>query len=703
MRVACAIASRTVAAILVIASSRGFSTRAQEADRPEQRAFYQRKVQIPPREAFPAVVTTEFFTHGELDEKADTLAVYDARHEPVPWRVLQAGPGDYFRIAFQTAPRQHLYKIYYGPDAPKIKPPAWTSSAGLLLETRRWSSCDLNSRDAVRSAFQAASSYGMAFVPSVYHRHNPFEPAPEAFLSDYRGALHISKDGLYRFFTSSQDASFLSIDGKLVVAAPGWHGPVGDARFKGEVHLASGSHSFEYLHAAAGPDACMVAAWQPPGAPKPEMIPPEVFGSESVARLPALAVKHPREFVVETLGEVPMAEGEVPMVRVQFHLVAPQMTASRRKIHWDFGDGQSGNQPDPVHIYLHPGLYTVTMRVAGEADPSAVVNRVPVQRALVFSAEPDPADNLAAYLAIVARYDPAKLDPAGLLQLVRAFDRAGSPARAARAGQAGFRGRRTINEASGLELARAVGALFRDRLDDPDPAMALWQAAAAALQPEPWKAECEIEAADIALDDLHKPETARKLLDSASARMTAMSDARLLSRLNRVTGDWYARKGDRSSAMAAYARAMAALGASRTAVEQQAWRGALSRSTEEFLRDRSLDRARAELRRWQDEYPIDKVEGYLTFLRASWWSARGKYPQAIATAGDLLAINPDSPYADRLVFLSGECEEKLGHNARAQARFQSLLNDYPGSPLVGEARDKLAAPAKKPTVAKKRS
>jgi hypothetical protein len=354
MRADCAIASRTLAAILVIASSPGVCARAQEADRPDQRAFYQRKVQIPPREALPAVVTTEFLTHGELDEKAETLAVYDARHEPVPWRVLQAGPGDCCRIAFQTAPRQHLYKIYYGPRAPKIKPPAWTASAGLLLETRRWSSCDLNSLGSVRSAFQAASPYGIAFVPSVFHRYNPFEPAPEPFLSDYRGDLHISKDGVHRFFTSSQDASFLLVDGKLVVAAPGWHAPVGNARFKGEVHLASGSHTFEYLHAASGPDACMVAAWQPPGAPKPEMIPPEAFHSDSVARLPAVAVKHPREFVVETVGEVPMAEDEVPMVRVQFRLVAPQMTAARRKLHWDFGDGQSANQPDPVHIYL-PG------------------------------------------------------------------------------------------------------------------------------------------------------------------------------------------------------------------------------------------------------------------------------------------------------------------------------------------------------------
>ena len=129
----------------------------------------------------------------------------------------------------------------------------------------------------------------------------------------------------------------------------------------------------------------------------------------------------------------------------------------------------------------------------------------------------------------------------------------------------------------------------------------------------------------------------------------------------------------------------------KSAVEQDAWRGALSRSTEEFLRNKAFDRAWSELRKWQEEYPIDKVEGYLTLLQARYWAARSRWPQAIALAGDLVAINPDSPYADRLVYLAAQCEEKQGHADRARAGYQSLLTDYPGSPLVGEAKKKLAA------------
>ena len=138
-------------------------------------------------------------------------------------------------------------------------------------------------RSARRSIPRSLTGPRLSLPSSI--RFNPFWPNPEPFLSEYHGTLRISRAGTYRFFTSSQDCSFLLIDGKVVVAAPGWHGPVHDSRIKGEVNLSAGTHDFQYLHAAAGGDACMVAAWQPPGASKPEPIPPEAFGAEAIARL----------------------------------------------------------------------------------------------------------------------------------------------------------------------------------------------------------------------------------------------------------------------------------------------------------------------------------------------------------------------------------------------------------------------------------
>ena len=92
-------------------------------------------------------------------------------------------------------PKQHLYKIYYGGKGDPGKPPAWTGQRRPLLETRHWKNCDLNNLDSVREAFKSSEPYGSAFVPSVFHRFNPFWPDPEPFLSDYHGTLRISRRG----------------------------------------------------------------------------------------------------------------------------------------------------------------------------------------------------------------------------------------------------------------------------------------------------------------------------------------------------------------------------------------------------------------------------------------------------------------------------------------------------------------------------
>lgn len=656
---------------------------------------YHRNLTLPTGPALPAVVVTEFYTHGQLGPRGENLAVSDGRRKLVPWRVLQVGPGDFCRIALQTVARQHSYTIDYGGKT-TLEPPAWTSTAGLLLETRRWRPCDLNQAGSVRAAFQAAEPIGRLYVPNVFQRFNPLAPGPEPFLSLYTGTLRIAAAGDYQFFTTSQDCSFLSVDGREVAAAPGAHGAVGDARHKGTIALKPGPHTFEYLHAASGPDSCMVAAWQPPGAGKPELIPAEVFGSQTVAFEPSVGPWHlgnrpMHDLETQSVGEVVLTEFEdaPALVRVAFR--APNL---RGRPHWDFGDGQSSRLSSPQHIYLHPGLYVVRLYMGGETAAQAVENRIEVGRPAVFEDKEHPADSLAAYLSALREIEPAKLDALGLAQFVRAEIEAKHLAEAAAVGKAGLLADQARSDAAALDaLVGLVGPLLRDTLDDPEGALAVYKAAAgskAEISPAR-RASYEIEAADIALNDLLRADVAKTLLDSATGLVKDDADPALIARLFRVRGDLAARKGDRAAARASYLRATAvAPGAKRSAVEQSAWRGALSRSTEAFLRDKVFDRALDALRHWQDEYPADKLEGDLPLLEARYWSARSKPARAIALAGDGLALNPDSSYADRLAALAADCEEDLGRHDRAAAGYRAFLHDYPGSPLVAQVKKKLA-------------
>jgi len=502
--------------------------------------------------------------------------------------------------------------------------------------------------------------------------------------------------GLHAFFTSSQDCSFLFIDGRLVVAAPGQHGPSWDARFKGSVNLSAGRHTFEYLHAAAGRETCVVAAWQPPGGKGIEVIPASVFGAGDVVEVLPSVPSHRLhgilpDFALESLGEVPLADSDVPMVRVQLL----DLSSRPRKARWDFGDGSSAEAVDPMHVYLRPGLYTIQMTSQDGLKVVTAKNRVQVYRPLIAPDAKKRPDTLRAYLPLLSHFDSTRLGPGSALQLVRACEQAGQAARAGNIGKAALLSAQAGTDAeAAYALAQEAGQLLRDRLDDPVSAWRIWQTAAGLISRPDARARCELEAAEILLHDLDKRGDAKAALERATAVLRKAGSPALQSRQYLLWGDLQACGAKRAAAREAYEEARLALGKRGSSVEENAWLGAMSRSTEAFLRDGELSRARDELRRWEQEFPECRVEGYWSLLQARYLVARGKFQQAIGVAGNLAIVNPDSPYADRLAFLAAECEEKLGQAERARAAFRAFLTDHPGSPLVADAKRKLASPVK---------
>ncbi len=240
------------------------------------------------------------------------------------------------------------------------------------------------------------------------------------------------------------------------------------------------------------------------------------------------------------------------------------------------------------------------------------------------------------------------------------------------------------------ELAGIVGPMARDRLGDSKLAGQIWHAAASKLGRSDLKAACELHAVDIAINDLVNPRLGKMLLDRATTRLGGATSGSAASLLKRLWGDYYAATGDGEAARKAYREAEEALNSQRTPIEQAAWRGAYSRSTEEFLRSGELDRTAAEIHAWEREFPADKINGYVTLLYGRYWAAREKYQQAVALAEQLLTINRYSPYMDQLLVVAADCDVARGKPDRALATLRSVLKDYPGSPLVPEVKQKIA-------------
>lgn len=702
-----------------------------------------RSVTVPAAKAY-TVVVTEFFHHGEIQPDGQNVVVAAQNKGLVPMRVLQLGPGDICRLAFQPIAGQTEYEILYGGDPPSEKSPPWTSHDGLLLETRQFSPCDMTSQESVRNAFEKASPIGADYVDGVFHNFNPFTLATAPFLSRYSGYLDIRKPGTFGFMLSSQDCSFLLIDDKLVASAPGQHGPAYQAMpgSRHDVKLNVGEHKFEYYHAAAGAAAVMVAAWEvdPVGdkPQKPVAIPPETFRANSVGHLPAnrlttRANKQSPDFVVKIVTDVPLPDNDVPLIGVLFRDVsAKSLTTQGGKLEWDFGDGQTSDLASADHVYLRPGVYPVKLSVRRGGKTVETTNQIMVDRPHL-----NPKDKLYTfdgYLKILETYDPATLDAPSLRQIVLAFEakamylagqaedaaakakaaeddpnrkpdakkepppkksRKGKPltesdrylAKAVEVGKAAF-----VEESAAkgdddlLKLAELIGPMARQTLGDSETAFAIWQGAAERIGVPEIKAECEIIAADIAINDLLKLAEGKSLLDAASQRLSKSRIGPVATMFDRVSGDYHAAKGDGEAARKAYLDAQRNGGFSRPLVESTATRGAHTRSAEEFIKQRLFGRAADELYAWQRESPADKIDGYLTLLWARYWASRGKYAQAVAQAEQLLAVNHDSPYVDQVLLVAADCEMRRNQKDRALAILHSLVKDYPGSPLVPVAK-----------------
>ena len=83
------------------------------------------------------VVVSDFFHHGEIDSNGRNVAAIASDGQLVPLRILQLGPGDYCRLAFEAAPKQMVYHILYGGPPPDARPLPFSEGGSPGPDSRR--------------------------------------------------------------------------------------------------------------------------------------------------------------------------------------------------------------------------------------------------------------------------------------------------------------------------------------------------------------------------------------------------------------------------------------------------------------------------------------------------------------------------------------------------------------------------------------
>jgi tetratricopeptide (TPR) repeat protein len=476
---------------------------------------------------------------------------------------------------------------------------------------------------------------------------------------------------------------------------------------------------------------------------QPVLIPAENFHAERIGRLPAggltlRTAKTVPDFEGAVEGDVPLPDNDLAMIGVDFRDLSPHALTAQGKPLWDFGDGQTSEAAKPEHVYLRPGTYRVKLTYRRPGKDAEIANRIEVDRPNLTrreaAKEREKGHNLNDYLKILETYDPKKLDAVSLRQLVLAYEAkslsledkpdearrylakaveagrtaftegpsgatgsasaaakssatAGLPSSAgpsagAIAGSSSSADSIASSDDDLVKLARLIGPMARIRLGDSQTALTIWRGAIDRVKSPDAKAECRVAAADILVTDLVKPADAKPLLDAAQKQFGKNGTGPVASAYYRVLGDYLAATGDGKAARESYLTAEKALGKTRNFIESTAWKGARSRSAEVFIKEKQFDRAADELFSWQREYPAEAIDGYLNLLLAKYYFGREQYDAAVAQAERLQAVNPDSAYVDQILLLSADCELRRGKKDRALATLNSILKDYPGSPLI---------------------
>ena len=622
-----------------------------------------------------AVVTMP--TGGLIKPDGSDVRVATAGRTEVPCRTLMVGPGDQVRVAFAVRGVGARFYVYFG----NPKPPAGTKPLdirrGVLLETWIHPGGGIQTLSQVEKVFANASKLlGRDFRSRVFLGHNPFGPQSN-IASRFTAYLRCPAAGQYRFACSSQDASFLLIDDKVVVANGGHHAPQRDIRMRGNVRLTKGLHKLTFYHVNVRDHPVAVAAWQAPGEKRIWPIPPAAY-APVLAATPGAMEQYGRGMGIDFIGRY----GGETFLRNQYYqrwtFEALTVGNLGRKVdlQWDFGDGQKAASPKADHVYLLPGEYTVRLSAKTYRGVLTRTNRIFVSRPW-DQVTSNRLDGVAQHGQIVGEYDFASLSAEANAHAILLLERGRASHAVRRAGEA-FIARK---EAPAGLIGQVVPMIAETM--QPKQRQEAYLKAAKMTRNASVQADMTERAGRVSLRDLGDTQGAMDLFQRVLRQFAARTTGPPIRRAKIGMGDVWRARGDYEEARKAYATA--GYGEKINVARLEITKGDYARHVEDYLRKGRFAYATEFIERWEMDIPLDKLEGYWSLLVVRMHVKQKQYKEAALEASTLVKVNPRSNYAARLLLLAAETYRKLGKDAEEKAALKQIVEKYPESPLAAEA------------------
>jgi tetratricopeptide (TPR) repeat protein len=262
--------------------------------------------------------------------------------------------GSLVKIFFSARSDQKLKLVFY---KNKVKRLSQEQTSGVLRRVKKFNVPNVKNLEMFKKLWKDNTLEGARFEKKIYSGWNPFGPKKNS-LHWYSAFINIAKRGKWTFFSASIDASFLLIDGKLVVNSPyrKWITNGQRGKIKGTVDLKKGIHRLDYLHANHNAGACYaIAAFLPPGAKKRKFryIPEKLYTPILKATAGALKTSSRRpacDFSWRVIDMIELYERQMYVVKF--------ITPFRKSLSWSLGY----KVPDFNYFYFKPGKYTVELK-----------------------------------------------------------------------------------------------------------------------------------------------------------------------------------------------------------------------------------------------------------------------------------------------------------------------------------------------------
>ncbi|MDP6546251.1 MAG: PKD domain-containing protein [Phycisphaerae bacterium] len=651
---------------------------------------YRREITIedtkPTRLGGTDIITVEIATGGVSKPDGSDIRVTTSMGKEVVSTVLMTGPGDRARLAFAKKGSLKKYYAYLGnPDAPPRRA-VLPIRRGVLLETYRCRADPPRKFSDAQKIFQKPGAImGRRFVDRMFLGYNPFGP-DQAVANLMTGYVTAPKSGEYTFSCSSNNASFLLVDDKLLISNGGWHRAQRDIRKNAKINLKAGLHKLTFYHINRKSNPVLVVAWKAPGEKRVRVIPPAAYSLVHAGKSGTMQQVTKRldiDFSPVYAGETFAANRYYQ--RYSFVAQTVGREGKGLKWAWDFGDGQVSTEDIVDHVYITDGMYTVTLTAKVPRGQLIRTNRIYVSRPWDRITHRK-LDSTKDHAAIIATYnfETLKSDAVGpAFELLKRNELTKDMIRACTAFL-----KRTKLPADGVSaIVPVVSDLLLENAQTNNAVKILLVAADKCDSPET-SARMTIRAARIVLDVVRDDKEAMKLLARTQNRYgKKIAPATARDAQIGIADVWRAR-GDYEKASAAYKTA--GFGPEAARKKHPILRGDLARHVESYTQSsRNYEWAEQYIQRWSQAFPADKLDGYLSLLTARLWMVQGRYSEVTVEADILTRVNPTSNYGAQLLMLAVEAYRKMDKPDKASETLKRIVKVFPESPLAIEAAEKL--------------